>query len=800
MNKRKKILSIILIVLAVSLTGLGIFGYYFLRSGVPIYDEAVILEELSEEVGVHYTGRGVPYIAAVNESDLYLMQGYLHAKERMWQMELQRRVVQGRLSEVLGEDQLQADRFLKTINLEKIAGQMLKNTSLEGRAAIESYCTGVNAYLDTHPPSLEFRLLGFKPEPWSPLDSAGIISLMAFDLGSNWRAEMFRQALAEEIAPDLLEEIVPPYEDWESPRVLSSFKNTEHSKIENPGQSLLDILNKTSLEHLYTVPRLGSNSWVISPRLSATGSAVLANDPHLNLGLPSIWFENAFTLREEKCDMDLYGWSIPGAPGVVVGHNRSIAWGLTNTGDTQDLFIEKRHPEDPQLFEYAGEWYEADLETTEIIIKGREEPERLEIIHTRNGPLISEDPPMSLRWTAYDVETSTIDAVLKLNKASDWEQFKNALAHFSLPVQSFVYADVEGNIGFRVAGLLPVRKQGQGIMPSPGWKDNYGWEKYIPYEEMPELYNPEKGFIVAANNRIEPDDYPYLISMDNAPGYRKQRITEVLAELEEIEVEDSKMLQTDWYNRHAYERLPSFLEILHKNGPTFSRVEQEALDVMVDWAKNPINERGSAGAAIFQLWYLNLMEEIFKAEMGDQLYLEFLKQGYIASNAMEALLEKDKSGWFPEGLDKPLTAAFSDTVNELSKTLGEEPQEWRWDELQNITFEHDLGVAPLIGNYLFNRGPYPYGGDFMTVGRARYAFDEPFEVINGAGLRFIAVMEIDHISSEVVIAGGQSGHPLSPHYCDQLETWLSGEYYQVQIPCEVRLTWEEKTRYKPGSE
>lgn len=801
MSRGRKVVLGVAVAGIISLVGVGVFGYSFLHSGLPVYEAEMKLEGLQGEVGVHHTPRGVPYIAAVHESDLYFMQGYLHAKERMWQMELQRRVVQGRLSEVLGEDQLPADRFLKKLGLDRIAMQMLKNTSSEGRTVLEHYAWGVNAYLDKHPPSLEFRLLGFEPEPWAPRDSAGIISLMAFDLGSNWRAEAFRQALSDEVDPALLEEILPPYEGWEDPRVVDSEKAVENIDAgQSNADKLVSLLRATSLDHIYGLPRLGSNSWVISPEQSATGTAVLANDPHLSLGLPSIWYEIGLTLREEECDMDLYGWSIPGAPGVVIGHNRHIAWGLTNTGDTQDLFLEERHPDDFHRFKYEGEWYEAEVETAEIAVDGREEPELVEIVYTRHGPLISDDPPMSMRWAAYDAEASTLDAVLKINEAENWDEFKAALAYFLTPVQSIVYADVEGNIGFRVAGKLPIRKEGQGIMPSPGWEEGYGWEGFIPFEELPELYNPDGGYIATANNRVEPDDYPYLISLDNAPGYRKLRISEVLGESGEISVEDSKMLQTDWYNRHAAERLPGFLQVLMENSCGLRMIDQQVVDVLLNWTEEPVNARDSAGAAVFQVWYLNLMEEIFRGKMSDELYAEFLKQGYIAYNALEAVLTREESGWYPGGLEEPLINTFSSTVDELIEKMGEDPENWRWDQLQSITIKHDLGAAPLIGDHLFNRGPYPYGGDFMTVGRARYALDDPFKVINGAGLRFIAVMDREKITSEVVIAGGQSGHPLSPHYSDQLEAWLEGDYFRVQIPCDPELEWEDKSRFMPPSE
>lgn len=790
MSRRKKIGLIVLAVVIVLILGTGVYGYNFLQTGLPDYGEEVELEGLKGEVSVHRDSRGVAYIAATNECDLYMVQGYLHAKDRLWQMEIQRRVVQGRLSEVFGKDQLQTDQFLKKIGLDYIAELMLQNSTAEGTRIMEDYARGVNAYLDNNPPPLEFRLLGFEPESWTALDTAGIISLIAFDLGSNWRGEILRQAMLEKLDTRRFNEILPPYKDWETPRVMTSKQTGE-----NTDANLVGLLKETSLDHLYSVPTLGSNSWVISPELSATETAVMANDPHLTLGLPSIWYENALTLRKE-CDMDLYGWSFPGAPGVVIGHNRHIAWGMTNIGDSQDLFLEERHPDDPHRFKYEGEWYDANIEEKEIWVDGQEEPEVIEVIHTRHGPLISEDPPMSLRWTAYEAQTSTLDAIIKINRASGWEEFKEALRYFSIPVQALVYADVEGNIGFRVAGNLPVRKQGQGLLPSPGWEAGYGWEKLIPFDEMPEIINPDNGYIATANHRVEPDDYPYLIDLDYGIHYRKLRITEFLSTAKEVTLEDSQMLQNDWYNRHAAERLPYFLEILEDYASDMSDIELSGMEVLAGWAEEPVNEKDSAGAPLFQVWYLNLMEEVFRDELGDDLYLELLKKGYIAYNCLEYLLEKKESTWFPEGPDELIYSSYTRSIDEMVNKQGADPEAWRWDKLQTITFRHDLGAAPVIGNYLFNRGPFPYGGDHMTVGRARYALDDPFNVTGGAGLRFIAVMD-EKIHSRAVIAGGQSGHPLSPYYSDQLHTWLEGEYYQVEIPCDAYKEWEATSLLKP---
>lgn len=795
MSKRKRIALAVLVALVVLLAGGGVLGYSFLRSGLPDYSEEITLDELQVEVTVNRNARGVPFIEAQEESDLHYVQGYLHAQDRLWQMELQRRVVQGRLSEVLGEDQLSTDSYLRKVGLKRIAERMLENTTSRSQDILENYTRGVNAYMENNPLPVEFRLLGFEPEPWTPLDSVGIISLMAFDLGGNWREETLRYAMAEELEQELFNEILPPYDDWDTPRIWTPERAAE-AKGEKPLQAkLVDFLEETSLEEFKSVPRLGSNSWVISPRLSATGTAVMANDPHLSLGLPSIWYENSLILGGED-KLSLYGWSIPGSPGVIIGNNRSIAWGMTNIGDTQDLFLEKRHPDNPHKFKYDGEWYEAEVDLEEVWVEGQDEPEIVEVIYTRHGPLISEDPPMSLRWTAYEVETSTADSVFKLNRATSWDEFNDAIVHFSVPVQAVVYADVKGNIGFRVAGNLPVRKEGRGLMPSPGWEEGHGWDGFIPLEEMPVVYNPPEDYIATANHRVETDDYPYIISLDNAPHYRKQHIADFLGAAGTVSLKDSKNLQTDWHNRHAQDRLPQFLDVLVNNTGKLDETERESLELLKQWAEEPVNEKDSSAAALFQVWYLKLMEEVFRDKLGSELFEEFLRHDYIAYNSLEYLLEIEESAWLPEGLAQPLLESYSRSVEELTELLGPDTGDWRWDELQTIIFEHDLGVAPVIGDYLFNRGPYPYGGDHMTTGRARYALDDPFNVIGGAGLRYIAEMG-DTVNIRAVIAGGQSGHPLSPHYSDQLETWLAGEYYNTELPRDPEREWASSTVFSP---
>ena len=770
MARFKKIMLVIGLVAVVLLVAVAAGGYTVLRRAVPQYGGVLSEERLQEKVTLYRDDRGVPHIYAATMDDLMFAQGYVQARERLWQMETHRRFVQGRLSELIGGSMLETDILLRTFGLKRVAGRVLERTSAEGRRCLESFAAGVNAFMEEGPLPPELRLLGIDPEPWTAEDSAGMVVLLSYNLGENWRIEATRLALQEALPADLFEELLPPYDHWETIPVWTE---------EKAGAAVLDSLRQLlaagDLESIAPLPALGSNSWVIGPEKSADGVAVMANDPHLNLSLPGIWFENHLSLEG---GMDVYGWSIPGSPGVILGNNEFMAWGATNIGDNQDLYLEERNPDDPHRFRYDGEWYDAEVITEEIAVKGRDEPEKIEVIVTRNGPLVSDDPPLSVRWNAYDLETSTVDAVLGMNRARDWAEFREALFLFAIPIQTFVYADVEGNIGFRVVGQVPLRRAGQGLLPQPGWTPGTAWEGYIPMEELPELFNPDDGFIATANHRVESEGYPYLIDLDVAPPYRMHRIVEQLTAGDHFTMGDFEAMQTDWHNGHAARWLPGWIDLLETRVGDLGETEQEALALLREWSSEPVNLPELAAPAIFQTWYLEFMAEIFQERMGDELYHDFIATAYVAYCALENLLEKGDSPWFSDDLGELLLASYRRTVAKLTEELGGNPERWQWQKLQTITFENVLGSVALL-RPLVNRGPYPFGGDHMTVGRAAYSLTDPFKVDSAAGFRFIAVMERGALRTRAVVAGGQSGHLLSPHYDDQIESWLKGDYYDL---------------------
>lgn len=776
----KKILLITGAIILILFLGGLVFGYSILRSGLPVYEGTVEVEGLKQQVTIYRDELGRPHVYASTLEDLFFGQGYVHAQDRLWQMELHRRAGQGRISEVIGRSELNTDILLRTVGLPQVAAALKENSTPQTVAILDSYARGVNAYLEQMrgvPP--EFRLLGFKPEPWTVDQVFGVAALMAFDSASNYQNELFRLTLEQELPGHLFQEMIPPaYPENDVPVPLTTAQLPDSVEA----VQLISVLERLEFadSNYYPSLGLGSNGWAVAPGRSSTGNALFAFDSHDSLSLPTLYYENRLVLVDE---FDLYGWSAVGMAAMIDGFSNQIAWGLTNIGDTQDLFLEERHPENQYQFRYGDQWYEAEVIVDSINVKGMEEPHQFEIIITRNGPLISEDPPISLAWSALHSEEG-FDALLEINLAKSWEEFRAAANKFTMPSTNFNYADAEGNIAFRTVGLIPIRLQGTGVVISPGWDPAYGWDGFIPMEEMPELVNPPQEFIAAANALAAREDYPYLISVDNAPGYRMRRIVSFLESINEHSLDTMKQLQTDWYNEHAKRRLPDFIEALHNHSGELNDTEQIGLQLLESWLNEPVNAADLAAPAIFELWYLKLVEEVFLAEMGEELFQSFLRRNYIVYENLERFIERGQSAWFKADLDTLLLNSYQQTINDLVVKLGPDPTGWRWDQLQTISYNHDVGneLGPLSG--IFNRGPYPSGGGHMTVGRAGHRLHNPFSVSHVSTIRVVADMGSE-IEAYGVIPAGQSGHPLSKHYDDQVNTWLSGQYYPLyhnQVP------------------
>lgn len=750
---------------------MGLAGgvYWMARQGLPIM-EGSIETDVIQEVEVLRDTLGVPHITAGSMEDLLYAQGYIQAMDRLWQMDLNRRVMAGRLAEIFGEDFLSTDIFLRSLLMEYTAERTVQEMDPNLLDLLQYYVDGINAYMEENSSSLspEFLLLGYRPREWRIEDTLGIGKYMAWELGGNMPRELFLWTARKELPEELFKELYPSYPE-------------DGTSIIPPG---VDI-SKTDTEELLSFLKLlsslstgspgqakGSNNWVVGGEKTRSLNPLLANDMHLGMGIPSIWYQ---TRLEVPGEVTLSGVNFPGVPGIIVGGNGHLCWGVTNLGpDVQDLYLERRHEKDPHLFLYNNSWREAHILQEEFLVKG-EKPVLKEIIITHNGPILFDgEEPMSLRWTAHD-HTREIEAIIKLMRAKDWESFQEALALFHVPAQNFVMADREGNIGYQATGLIPIRREGDGLLPSPGWDPDYQWQGYIPFEELPTLYNPEEGFIVTANNRVTPPEYPYHISHEWAPPYRADSIREHLVDEEDLTIEDMKELQMRMDNLQAQLLLPHIEEDLY--GLSFKEKELQALEVLYKWGEDPVDGVEEAGAAIYHTFYLKALEETFSARMGEDLYREFLQVNPV--NIFDRMI-LEGSLWFEEsgGREVVFERAFRGAVHELVERLGDRVEDWEWGDLHQLHLTHYLSQVPVLGGFI-NDGPYPLGGSHLTVAAAGYSFVHPFEVTVSAPWRFVVDLTSMEENSWENLAGGSHGHPLSPHYRDQTQMWLDGEYSRV---------------------
>lgn len=784
---------VLLVLLAIILvTGLSTSGFAFVtvRRAWPKTDGAIQVDGLQDEVTVVRESWGIPHIYASNPHDLFFAQGYVHAQDRFWQMEFWRRIGAGRLSEILGESALDQDRFIRTVGWHRAAARELEAMDEETLTVLEAYAEGVNAYISSHQRrlGLEFTALGltgarFEPEPWTPLDTISWGKVMAWDLSGNRSDELLRAQIAAKLGTSAVDTLVPAYPD-DRPVIVPSLTEA----------SLQAVPEAAFTPHaLGTGGVLGSNNWVVAGERTETGMPILANDPHLGIQMPSIWYEIGLHCEPvgPDCPYNVVGASFASTPGVIIGHNDHIAWGVTNLGpDVQDLFIEKVNPENPNQYAYQGEWYDMKIVREEIEVAGRDEPLVMDVRITRHGPIINDVvggteemwdfgwQPLAFSWTALQ-PGSLMRSVILLDRASNWEEFREALSYWDAPSQNFGYADVEGNIGYQAPGRIPIRAAGDGAMPVPGWTGEYEWVDTIPFDELPRAFNPEEGYIVTANNAVVDESYEYLLTKDWAPGYRAQRIVELIEADTSLSLADMQAIQGNHSPVWAEEVL-SYLLVLPSADA--SPRAAKALEMLREWDGRAV--RDSAGAAIFEAFRLQLIDNTFGDELGAQL-LERARP--TAMDALLDLLPEEDSPWFDdvttpdvETRDEVLMQALEEAVEELTTTLGRNMSRWQWGELHTATFENQsLGQSGIgLAERVFNRGPFPVDGTVATVNQEGYSFSEPYGVTTLSSYRQVIDMN-DFTRSVSMHTTGQSGHPFHHHYDDMIDSWRDIGYHPM---------------------
>ncbi len=791
---------------ATGLAGLAGAAYYILlRRPLPKTKGTLHLQGTyrpHETIEIITDCYGVPHIYAQNEDALYFAQGYTHAQERLWQMELNRRIGSGRLCEIFGEIALETDRFCRRLGMHRAASAEVERLTEHSKRILDAYARGVNAYIERNRNNLpiEFTLLRFKPDPWQIADSIQWAKMIGWNLGGNWETELIRARLIAKWGADRAAKLEAGY-DPRHPLIIPP-------GVEYQGINLGMLEQYEQLKQMSGFGMLGaSNNWVVDGSMTVTGSPILCNDPHLGQAVPSIWYECHLVAG----DIDVIGASFPGTPGIVIGHNQHIAWGVTNAvSDVEDLYIEKFNPQNPHQYEYQGKWEEAQVVHEEIKVKGSKTPFIEEVRITRHGPILTSMPrttnnnpaeqngaiaelPLALRWTGLE-QCHIPAAVQKLNHARNWDEFRDALRDWDVPPQNMIYADKEGNIGYIMAGAIPIRAKGQAVLPSPGWTGEYEWTGYIPFEELPQTYNPQQHFIVTANNRVVNDDYPYYITNEWLNGYRAQRIRDLLtgkAAVDKLTPADMARIQSDQYALPAVEIVPHMLKI-----QTDVPLEKAALEVLQTWNYNLAPN--SIGAAIYATFLIKLELIVLSVLLGDD---EALLQGYqgvgttilALQNGYSSrskpllirLMNEHDDSWFadsvilngPKSWDAALASAFHAAIEELREKLGEDVIRWRYGAIHTVTFNHPLGmVKPL--DKIFNRGPFPLGGDIDTVNMGATPPNQPGAVITVPLYRQILNLA-DLKTSLSGHAPGQSGHLASKHYADFIKPWLHVQHHPM---------------------
>jgi len=782
------------------LAGLAGGAYYLLmHRPLPKINGTLRLAGLHEPVEIVTDRYGVPHIYAHNEDDLYMAQGYVHAQHRLWQMELNRRIGSGRLAEVFGEVALDVDRFSRRLGMHRAAAAGVCTLSAHSRRILESYARGINAFISSHRNNLpiEFTILRIDPAPWQPADSIQWSKMMGWNLGGNWETEVIRAQLVAKLGPERAAKLETGYD----PR---------HPLIIPPGVAY-EGANTGMLEEYAVLKQLsgfgllgGSNNWVVDGSMTTTGAPIVCNDPHLGQAAPSIWFECHLIAG----DIDVVGASFPGAPGVVIGHNRHVAWGVTNAvSDVEDLYIEKFNPQNPRQYEFQGRWEEAQVYHEEIKVKGRKEPVIEEVRVTRHGPILTtmkgstnggetEELPLALQWTGLE-HNDIITALEKMALATNIGEFREALRHWDVPAQNFVFADTNGDIGYLMAGAIPTRMKGQALLPMPGWTGEYEWTGLIPFEELPQITNPPQHFITTANNRVVDDHYPYYITHEWLNGYRAMRIRDLLTSKGKLSPSDMAAIQGDQYSIPAEKIVPYMLSVAPR-----TQLALQAQEILRTWHCKLTPD--SAGAALYTTFLRKLEHIIFAAILGDDdallnRYLGIgttllaIMNGYSSRNKplIIRLLNEQNDDWFadsvvpngPRTWSAALLSAFEATIEELQAKLGDDPAHWQYGKIHKMTYAHVLGlVKPL--DKVFNRGPYPVGGDIDTVCMGAVVPNNPEVVVTVPSFRQIANLA-DLSASLSMHAPGQSGQPASKHYDDFIKPWRNVEHHPMLFDHEM---------------
>jgi penicillin amidase len=836
-----RLLRILLVVVVIAVAALsGIVGAITIRA-LPQQDGAIQVPGLASSVTVLRDANGIVNIYAESPADLFAAQGYVHAQERLWQMEVWRHISSGRLSELFGKTTLDQDRFIRTLGWRKAAEQDFAQLAAGPRGALDAYTQGVNAFITGHQGSFGLAFVvtgmrsglggigGYDVEPWTPIDSLAWQKVQAWQLGGNFDTEVFRMLADEHLGdPALTDQLFPPYSD-SMPVIAPSGATAASGPAAAPEHGFASIgraspaqaagwrdlaalggaiMNLAGLDGGAGIAgdhQVGSNNWVVSAELSQTGSPLLANDPHLGISMPSVWFMNGLHCRtvSADCPYDVTGVTFPGVPGVVLGHNAQIAWGATNADpDVQDLFVETADPDEPENYLFAGESIPFATRTETIRVANGADVELL-VRETRHGPILNDVDErlanaslLALRWTATAEVDHTFEAFYRLMTAVNFDEFKAALAGYGAPSQNFLYADRDGHIGYVLPGTIPIREDGadRGARPRSGSDGAHEWSGYIPTEQLPALYDPPSGVIVTANNAVVDAGYPYFVAAEWDPGYRAARVAELIDQATAgagVTVDEMAQIQVDTRISRA-DRVIPHLDGIHPATPDGDAV----LDAITGW--DGMADLDSVGASAYCAFEYRLLRGLFDDDLGD-LAREYVGGG-ASWQAMIGLLDQPGSAWWDDVSTTGRTESAPDIIVAALDASGADlrgayggPDDWTWRRVHEATFREPTlgtsGIGPL--EWYFNKGPAQVGGAAGAVLNTYYRpdrtypdpYDATFEPVGFKGLfevtnlpSYRLLLDLGDLDgARIVQTTGQSGVPFDSHYGDLIDEWATGQ-------------------------
>lgn len=802
-----------LVVIVSMMVMLGDLVAWSVHRAIPEYPSTMRLPGLSADVTVYRDGYGIPQVYASSTADLFRAQGYLHAQERFWEMDFRRHVTAGRISELFGASEVETDSYLRTMGWRRVAEQEWSLISPQSRAYLSAYADGVNAYLvnkgvlksadsasgaPNGSVSLEYTVLalqnpGYRIERWDPVDGLAWLKAMAWDLRGNMDEETDRSALlAAGLSTTQIDQLYPAY-PYAMNKPIVDGGSVDGGTFEPavPGVRTAEVVavnqRLTSLLGSGGGNGIGSNSWVIAGDHTTTGKPILANDPHLSPSAPGIWMQMGLHCT---CGFNVEGYTFSTLPGVVIGHNDRIAWGFTNLNpDVTDFYLEKVQGD---TYQVDGQWKPLDVRHETIKVAGGKSVD-LTVRTTNNGPLLSDasadmrkiwkDDAVALKWTAL-TPGRTVDALFDLDVARNWTDFRHAASQFEVPAQNMVYADVDGNIGYQAPGRVPIRGKGDGRYPAPGWDSAYDWTGYLPFDELPNAFNPAKGYVVTANNAVIGPQYQPFLTDDWSYGYRSERIADLITAGGKVSVADVQKMQFDNRNNVAPILVPALLSV-----PGLTGKAAKAQQLLRGWDFQ--QGAGSAPAAYFNAVWKEVLARTF-----DELPADYKPTGGDRWFEVVRLLLRDPSSAWWDDKSTPAVEHAQDilaaSLKAAAASLSGDPSSWKWGDLHKLTLQNGSfgtsGIAPL--EWLFNSDARSTSGSGDTVDATGWdATVKGFDVDHVPSMRMIVdLSNLD--SSRWVNLSGVSGHAFAPHYLDQFDLWRTGQTFA--------MPWSKATIVKDG--